>query len=87
MRAGTADAFGAPVKTKTFEAKLVKATAGGIVARAEADADLNLRCALPDWGRAPVQTSLERGTMAAFLCVHGLVMALWMKLSAPLSCG
>jgi hypothetical protein len=50
MRAGTADAFGAPVKTKTFEAKLVKATAGGIVARAEADADLNLRCALPDRG-------------------------------------
>jgi hypothetical protein len=59
MRAGPAGACGAHVKTKTFEAKLVKATAAGIVARAEADADLRpLHGALPDRGRASSTTTL-----------------------------
>ena len=65
MRAGTADAYGAHVKTKTFEAKLVKATAAGIVASAEAGADLRpLHCALPNRGRA--SSDISRGTMAPF---------------------
>ncbi len=39
MIAGTADAYGAHVRTKTFGAKPVKVTAAGIVASA-ADGDL-----------------------------------------------
>jgi hypothetical protein len=68
MRAGTADAYGAHVKTKTFEAKPVKATAAGIVASAEADADLRpLHCALPNRGRA--SSDISHGTMAPFCVV------------------
>ena len=54
MRAGTADAYAAHVKTKTCEAKLVRATAAGIAASAEGDAEpKSIRGALPMRGRAP----------------------------------
>ena len=59
MRAGIADVYGAHVKTKTFAVKPVKATAAGIVARAEADADLDYCIARSQTGGAPVLTPLR----------------------------
>ena len=51
MRAGIAGVCGVPVRTKTFAVKSVRAIAAGIVASAEADADLLLRA--PRTGARP----------------------------------